>query len=128
LFAGTPSVFEFASAGAAVFELDDVDVFELASLLIASDEAGASAGVSGLLFNTETFPVNAGIASNRADNMNMVAAPIVTFDNTVAVPRGLIAELEILLVNKAPASVLPGCSNTAAISTKQERKNNPYKK
>ncbi len=116
LFAGAPSVgadvfaLALASAGAAVFEFtsDDVAVFELVSGLPASVEAGASEGVSGLLFKTEIFPVNAGIASNKADNINIVAAPIVTFDNTVAVPRGLSAELETLLVNKAPASVLPG--------------------
>ena len=138
MFAGIPSAgadvfefeFELASAGAAVFELasDDDAVFVFASAVFASIEAGASAGVSGLLFKTETFPVKAGIANNNADNINKVAALIVTFDKTVAVPRGLNAELETLLVNKAPASVLPGCSKTAAISTKQERKNKPYKK
>ena len=114
------AVFAFASAGAAVLAL--------ASAVFASVEAGASAGVSGLVLKTETFPVSAGIASNNADNINSVAAPIVTFDKTVAVPRGLSAELETLLVNSAPASVLPGCSKTAATSTRQERKNNPYKK
>ena len=112
-------VFEFASAGAAVFEF--------ASAEFVSVEAEASVA-SGLLFKTETFPVSAGIANKRADNINIVAAPIVTFDKTVAVPRGASAELETLLVNNAPASVLPGCNKTAAISTRQERKNNPYKK
>ena len=111
---------EFASAGAAVFEF--------ASAVFASVETDVSVGSSGLLLKTETLPVNAGIASNNADSINIDAAKIVTFDKTVAVPRGAKAELETLLVNKAPASVLPGCSNTAATSTKQERKNNPYKK
>ncbi len=128
---GTPSdEFELPSADTAVFEFesDDVAVLELAFSLFSSVEAGASAGVSGLLLKTETFPVNAGIERNNADSIKIVAALIVTFDRTVAVPRGVNAELEILLVNKAPASVLPGCSNTAAMSTKQDRKNKPYKK
>ena len=116
----SPDVFEFESAGAAVFEL--------ASAVFASVEDDVCVGSSGLLFKTETFPVRAGIASSNADSMNIVAAPIVTFDKTVAVPRGLSAELETLLVNSAPASVLPGCSKTAATSTRHERKNNPYKK
>ena len=80
-----------------------------------------------MLDKTETLPVNAGIARSRADSINVVAATIVTFDSTVAVPRGLKAELDTLLVNNAPASVLPGCSKTAAMSTTHERKNNPYK-
>ena len=87
-----------------------------------------STGASGLLFKTEMLPVNAGIASNKAESMKSVAAPIVTFDKTVAVPRGANAELDTLLVNNAPASVLPGCSKTAATRIMHERKNNPYKK
>ena|ERR1035437_9884858 len=89
---------------------------------------GASDCASGLLDRTETFPVRAGIDSNRAESMNMAAAPIVTFERTVAVPRGANAELETLLVKRAPASVLPGCKRTAATNTRQERKNSPYKK
>jgi len=99
-FESADEVFAFASAGAAVFEF--------ASVVTASVEDDVSAGASGLLFKTETFPVNAGIANNKADSMNMDAANIVTFDKTVAVPRGANAELETLLVNRAPASVLPG--------------------
>ena len=37
------------------------------------------------------------------------------------------AALETLLVNNAPASVLPGCNNTAATSTKHETKKTVYK-
>lgn len=59
--------------------------------------------------------------------MNITAAAIVNLDKTEAVPRGPNAALETLLVNKAPASVLPGCSNTAAISTMHETKNSVYK-
>jgi hypothetical protein len=129
-FTGTPSdEFEFVLE-AEIFEFPSVEaaVFEFVSAVVASVEAGASVGASGLLLKTETFPVNAGIARSKAESMNIVAAAIVTFDKTVAVPRGARAELETLLVNNAPASVLPGCSKTAATSTKQERKNNPYKK
>jgi hypothetical protein len=50
---------------------------------------------------------------------------MVIFDKTEAVPRGANAALEILLVNNAPASVLPGCSNTTAISTMQDKKKIP---
>ena len=130
MFAGASVLAGTSSAGAAVFELASAGaaVLEFASAVFASVEAEESAGASGLLLKTETFPVRTGIASSNADNINKVAAPIVTFDKTVAVPRGLKAELETLLVNSAPASVLPGCSNTAATSTRQERKNNPYKK
>jgi len=105
-----------ASAGRAAFELSSA-VFAI-----------ISAGVSGLLDNTDTFPVIAGIDSKSAVSINVDAAAIVTFESTVAVPRGANAELDTLLVNSAPASVLPGCSKTAATSTIHERKNNPYKK
>jgi hypothetical protein len=121
----------FAAAGAAVFALVSAGdaVFALASAVFAFVFVVLKASVpSGLLERTETLPLNAGIARNRADSMNVVAATIVTFDRTVAVPRGLNAELETLLVNNAPASVLPGCSNTAATSTMHETKNIPYNK
>ncbi len=101
----------FAGSGTAIF------VFEF-----------VSAGASGLLDNTDTLPVSAGIESRRAESMKQTAAVIVTFERIVAVPRGARAELETLLVNKAPASVLPGCNKTAAISTMHERKKTVYKK
>jgi len=123
-----PDVFESESDDVAVFEFESVAVLEPSTAVFESVAAEDSAGVSGLLLRTETFPVNAGIPRNSAESMNIVAAAIVTFDKTVAVPRGANAELEILLVNNAPASVLPGCSRTAATRTKHERKNNPYKK
>lgn len=78
---------------------------------------------SGLAFRTETFPCNAGIEMNSADSIKSVAAVIVIFDKTVAVPRESNAELEILLVKSAPASVLPGCRSTETISAKQDMKN-----
>jgi hypothetical protein len=98
---------------------------------VASSAAGASvvdssAGTSAPE-STETFPLNAGIEINNAVSMKMIAATIVIFDSTEAVPRGPNAALETLLVNSAPASVLPGCSKTAAISTMHERKKIVYK-
>ena len=90
--------------------------------------AGDSAGASGLLESTDTLPVNAGMDNRSADTIKIAAAAMVIFESTVAVPRGLNAELETWLVNKAPASVFPGCSKTEATSAKHERKNNPYKK
>jgi len=119
------AAFAFESAAGAVFAFASVAVFAFASAAFVFEFV--STGASGLLDKTETLPVSAGIASKRADNINVVAAAIVTFESTVAVPRGLKAELDTLLVNKAPASVLPGCSKTAATSTRHERKNIPYK-
>jgi hypothetical protein len=78
------------------------------------------AGASGFDERTETFPFIAGIEISKAIRKKTTAAPIVSFDSTVAVPRGPNAELDILLVNRAPASVLPGCSRTAATKTTQE--------
>ncbi len=116
--AGTAALAFASTAGTAALALASA-VFAFDSVVVA--------GVSGLLLRTEVLPVKAGIASKSADSINVVAAVIVTLDNTVAVPRGANAELETLLVNKAPASVLPGCSKTAAISTRHERKKIPYK-
>jgi len=64
---------------------------------------------------------------SRAEIINTEAAAIVNLERTEAVPRGPNAALETLLVNNAPASVLPGCSNTAPINTMQDMKNNAYR-
>ncbi len=101
-FASGVAVFEFASVATFAFVFVSVD--------------------PGLLDKTETLPVSAGIESNRAETMNVIAAVIVIFDRIVAVPRGARAELETLLVNNAPASVFPGCSKTAAIRMMQDKK------
>ena len=74
--------------------------------------------------STETPPRRAGSEIRNAETMNTDAATIVIFARIVAVPRGLKAELEILLVKSAPASVLPGCKRTDAIRTMHEIKNN----
>ena len=121
--AGAAFAFEFASVAGAVFEFASAVTAVFASVLAAGD----SAGVSGLLERTDTFPVSAGIARNKAESIKVDAAMIVILESTVAVPRGAKAELDTLLVNSAPASVFPGCSRTAATKTIQDKKNIPYK-
>ena len=116
VFSGT-AVF----AGAAAFTL------ALAGAELVLVSAGASAGASGFPDSTETLPVIAGMEISNAETKNIVAAAMVNFESTVAVPRGPKAELEILLVNNAPASVLPGCSKTAATRTMQDAKKIVYK-
>jgi hypothetical protein len=76
---------------------------------------------------TELVPIIEGSESIRAINIKAAAAPIVIFASKVCVPRGPNAVLETELVNKAPASALPGCSNTTRIKTMQARMNNPDK-
>jgi len=89
--------------------------------------AGASAGVSPTVCKTDTLPCKAGIEIINADSIKTVAATIVIFANTEAVPRGPNAVFEMLLVNSAPASVLPGCKSTDPIRMTHETKNNVYK-
>lgn len=113
LAAGADSVAVLA-AGAA----GSAFAFELLAV-----DAGASAGVSGFADSTETLPLNAGIEISRAEIIKTTAATIVIFERIVVVPLGVNAELEILLVNNAPASVLPGCKSTAPTSTTHEMKN-----
>ena len=96
-------------------------------LAAAGISAGASAGASSVAdCKTETLPVRAGHERSNAEIMNTQAAAIVSFERTDAVPRGPNDALETLLVNNAPASVLPGCSRTAPIKTMQEIKNIAY--
>ena len=123
LLAGALGGAEFASvvvAGSAAFAFVSGAVLALAAGAFELVLDGASAGASGFDERTETFPFIAGIEISNAMRKNTTAAPIVSLDKTVAVPRGPNAELEILLVNSAPASVLPGCSRTAATRTTQE--------
>jgi len=51
----------------------------------------------------------------------------VIFESTVAVPRGPNELLFTLLVNNAPASVLPGCNRTAPTRAMHDKKNNVYR-
>jgi hypothetical protein len=129
VFAGA-ATFAFDSAGAAAFVFaTGAAVFALASLTFAFASAGTtdSAGASSLLCSTETLPLSAGIEISNADTIKNAAAAIVNFERTDAVPRGPNAALETLLVNKAPASVFPGCSSTEPTSTMHEIKNIAYK-
>jgi hypothetical protein len=77
--------------------------------------------------STEREPVMAGNESMSASNMNAAQAPIVILLRMLCVPRGPNAVLETLLENSAPASALPGCSNTVTTSTTHESMNSPYK-
>ncbi len=107
-------------------------VFALALAIGASEIAGTSAGAvagasSTLPGRTDAVPLRAGIDISNADTINSAAAAIVIRDKTEAEPRGAKAELETLLVNKAPASVLPGCNRTEPIKVMQAAKNRKYK-
>ena len=76
---------------------------------------------------TELVPESHGSESISAISMKAAAAPIVILASNVCVPRGPNAVLETELVNSAPASALPGCSNMTRIRTTHARINNPYK-
>lgn len=128
----------FAPALAEEFEID-VSLALVAPVLVcvfvfkfvivsACAVPGAGVVVGVVVCNTERFSVKAGIESIKAVNIKTVAAVIVTFDKIDCVPRGPKAVLEMLLVNKAPASILPGCNKIEPIKTIQEIKNSPYKK
>lgn len=100
-----------------------------AAVVFAVDEAGGTvAGISLVVCKTETFPVIAGNDSIKAESIKTAAAEIVILDSTDCVPRGPNAVLEILLVNSAPASALPGCNNTVTIRIRQDIKNSAYNK
>jgi hypothetical protein len=92
---------------------------------VGEGDATGSDGLSDC--STERTPVTAGNASINAINMNAAAAPMVIFDNTLAVPRGPKAVLDTLLENKSPAPDLPGCKSITTISTTHDSMNNPYK-
>ena len=66
-----------------------------------------------------------GSESVSASSMKSAAAPIVIFASKVCVPRGPNAVLETELVKSAPASALPGCKSTDAISTMHVKTSNP---
>jgi len=59
--------------------------------------------------------------------MKAAAAPMVTFDKILAVPRGPKAVLETLLEKRSPAPDLPGCKSTTITKTTHDRMNSPYK-
>ena len=100
------------------FELDgNVTVWSPSVIVVCTPggvASGAAAGVgvastvSSFPESTDTLPLKAGIEIIRAESINTIAEPMVNFASTEAVPRGAKAVLETLLVNSAPASVLPG--------------------
>ena len=105
-------------------------VLALAFAFGASVTTGTSAGAgasSAMPCKTDPVPLNAGIDISNAETIKIAAAVIVIRESTEADPRGANAELETLLVNKAPASVLPGCNKTDPMSAMQAAKNNAYK-
>jgi hypothetical protein len=114
---GAPEFGAFASPPFAVFAAAGAFVFA----------SGAGVGVvvvsTPVDCSSEVFPFRAGIASIRADNIKVIAAPMVIRERIEAVPRGPKAVLETLLVKSAPASDLPGCSSTEAIKTTHAIKN-----
>ena len=85
--------------------------------------AGACSGIPDC--NTEVVPFMNGRDRHNANNMKPAAAPIVSLDSNVCVPRGPKAVLDTELENNAPASALPGCSSTAMTRMMHERMNNP---
>ncbi len=89
---------------------------------VAAGDGVASVDCSSLPESTEALPLNAGIEINRAEIINTIAAAMVNFPRTEAVPRGANALLETLLVNRAPASVFPGCKSTDATSRRHDIK------
>jgi len=83
--AGVVTFETFVIGGTVTGEIEFVSVFELTLAFVFA--AGVSVVVSGLVDKTEMPPFNAGIANIKADNIKTVAAIIVVFDKTVAVPR-----------------------------------------
>jgi len=75
--------------------------------------------------STEVVPLMNGSDRHSANTMNAAAAKIVIFASNVCVPRGPKAVLETELENKAPASALPGCNNTATTRMTHDKINNP---
>jgi hypothetical protein len=130
-FAGLGGGEAFFSGGFAV-ELADGDAAGEGEAIVAGaadgegDGCGDGTGTCSVC-KIECEPVITGSESVKAINMNAIAAPMVIFDNTFCVPRGPNAVLDTLLVKRAPASALPGCSSTTTMSTRHERMNNPYR-
>ncbi len=83
--AGVATFETFVIGGTVTGEIEFASAFELTLAFVFV--AGVSVVASGLVDKTDTPPFNAGIANIRADNIKTVAATIVVFDKTVAVPR-----------------------------------------
>jgi len=74
----------------------------------AGDGDGTGVGSGAVDCNTEREPVTPGKESVSAISIKAAAAPMVTFDKILAVPRGPNAVLETLLEKRSPAPDLPG--------------------
>ena len=114
----------FLPASAATDAAGDGD----ATVAGANDGVGEGDG-SGTVSDckTDREPLTPGSESVSAISIKAMAAPMVIFARMFCVPRGPKAVLDTLLVNRAPASALPGCSSITTIRTMQERINNPNK-
>ncbi len=121
-FAGTAEL-SFASAGIVIVCTPPESIFASVTGFTSGAGVASVAASSSPADKTETLPLNAGIEIINADSIKTIAATMVNFARTEAVPRGVNAVLETLLVNKAPASVFPGWSNTEPIRTTHEMKN-----
>jgi hypothetical protein len=88
---------------------------------------GTGVGSGSVDCKTERVPVTPGSESVSAISMKAAAAPIVTFDRILAVPRGPKAVLETLLEKRSPAPDLPGWSRITTTSTTHARINSVYK-
>jgi len=132
----------FGEALSAGLAAGDAACFLSVSTEAAGDAAfaGATAGVGVVVgvgvgdatgnvsdCRTEREPLIPGSDRVSAINIKAIAAPIVIFARMFCVPRGPKAVLETLLVNKAPASALPGCSSITTIRTAQDKINNAYR-
>lgn len=100
---------------------------------IAGDVCGEAVGAGVVVVGTPCVSSTDRVPKSGSDKVNArrknaVAAPIVIFDNSVAVPRGPNAVLETELVNNAPASALPGCNKIEMIKTMHDSANSMYKK
>jgi len=110
------------------FEGDGVTVVLVGT---AAGAAGVGVGVAGggcsgkPDCSTELVPLMNGSDRHSANTINAAAAKIVIFASNVCVPRGPKAVLETELENKAPASALPGCNNTATTRMTHDKINNP---
>jgi hypothetical protein len=83
--AGVATFETFVIGGTVTGEFAFASAFEITFAFVFA--AGVSVVASGFVDRTEMSPFNAGIASIKADSIKRVAATIVVFDKTVAVPR-----------------------------------------
>jgi hypothetical protein len=91
------------------------------------DGCGVGADSTSPDCKTDRVPVTPGSERVKAISIKAAAAPIVTFANTLAVPRGPKAALDTPPEKRSPALDLPGCNKTTTTSTTQDNMNSPYK-